>query len=158
MILKRFVWLAVLFCGMFCSNSWGISELAKLIYVVDGDTLVVSYNSKVEKIRLIGIDTPEIHWNDKLTRDVKRTHRSYDELIQIGIDAKRYLASLIQKGQMLVLEFDDQKRDKYDRILAYVRTVDGVFINQEMIQSGYAKPLYISPNHRYHFESDHSRW
>lgn len=51
---------------------------------------------------------------------------------------------------MVRLEFDVERRDRYDRLLAYVRRVsDGMFVNAELVRSGYAQTMTIPPNVRY---------
>jgi len=87
---------------------------------IDGDTLLLNNG---EKVRLIGVDTPEL----------------YHPLKPVQYFAKE--ASLFTKdmveGKEVKLEYDWQKRDKYDRLLAYVYLKDGTFVNAEIIKRGY---------------------
>ena len=112
---------------------------------VDGDTLQLSSG---EKVRLIGIDTPESSNNSKLRRDVKRTGQDAREIIRMGKEAATFTRSLVQ-GKKVRLELDVQQRDKYGRLLAYVYLEDGTFVNAEIMKAGYAQVMTIPPNVKY---------
>lgn len=84
--------------------------------IYDGDTLKLKDGRKV---RLIGIDAPELHRNDKLYRDAERTHRDAKTLLKMGKKSYEVLKKLVGKGPVR-LEFDQTSRDKYQRSLAYV--------------------------------------
>lgn len=94
--------------------------------VVDGDTIKVSMNGKVETLRLIGIDTPE-------TKDPRKPVQCF------GAEASRKATELLA-GQKVRLEADASQgeRDKYGRLLRYVWRTDGLFFNDWMIRNGYA--------------------
>lgn len=99
--------------------------------VVDGDTLVVTGG---ERVRLIGIDTPE-------TKDPKRPVGCY------GKEASAFTTSLLAGGTKVRLVGDAEQRDKYGRLLAYVyRRADGLFVNAELLRRGFAQLLTIPPN------------
>ena len=93
---------------------------AKVVKVVDGDTLVLSNG---EKIRLIGVDTPEIAHPLKAVQYFAK-------------EAGSFTKTMVE-GKKVRLELDWQKRDKYDRLLAYVYLEDGTFLNAEIIKQGY---------------------
>lgn len=114
-------------------------------WVVDGDTLKLENG---EKVRLIGIDTPETKRNAKLNRDLKKTDKDAEALINMGKRAARFTIGLVLK-QYVRLEFDVQKRDRYNRLLAYVYLPDGRMLNAEIIKAGYAQMLTIPPNVKY---------
>lgn len=103
-------------------------------HVSDGDTLVLENGWKV---RLLGIDTPEMA--DK-GRNGTNAHRfGLDEKIvnQFAAKAKAFLKSKVE-GQEVRLEYDWQKTDKYGRHLAYVyRQKDNFFVNAEILRQGY---------------------
>ena len=107
----------------------------KVIRVVDGDTFVIDYNGKEEKVRLIGIDTPE------------SVHPDADRNSAAGITASDYTKSLLQ-GKSVELEFDVQERDKYGRLLAYAY-VDGYMLNKKLLEDGYAVVSTYPPNVKY---------
>ena len=112
---------------------------------VDGDTLQLSNG---EKVRLIGVDTPESSNNSKLRRDAKRTGQDAKEIIKMGKEAAAFTRDLVQ-GKNVRLEFDVQKRDKYGRLLAYAFLEDGTFVNAEIMKAGYAQVMTIPPNVKY---------
>lgn len=118
-------------------------------YVVDGDTIAVQIERELEKIRLIGIDTPESRRNERSKLQSERSKRDVATIINMGKQAKEVLKSILAKGDEVRIEYDVQKRDKYGRLLAYVYTADNLMINEEMIRRGYAQLLTIPPNVRY---------
>lgn len=101
--------------------------------VIDGDTVVLN-NGK--KVRLIGIDTPEIHSGQKLNRDAKRTNKPVAEIKKLGLVAKQFTERLLG-GKKVIIEYDDRIKDRYGRTLGYLYLNDGTFINEEIIRQGY---------------------
>ncbi|MEY4669093.1 MAG: hypothetical protein RL518_1792 [Pseudomonadota bacterium] len=118
-------------------------------YVIDGDTIAVRMDRSIEKVRLIGIDTPESHKNDRAALQAERSKRDVKTILEFGRRAKDCLKSLLPKGTELRIEYDVQKRDKYGRLLGYVYRTDNTMINEEMVIRGYAQLLTIPPNVRY---------
>lgn len=98
----------------------------KVVYVVDGDTIDVDYYGKKERVRMLGINTPE-------SVDPRRPVECFGK--EASAEAKKLLLS-----KMVELEADQSQadRDKYGRMLRYVRTEDGLFYNQEIIKKGFA--------------------
>ena len=91
--------------------------------VIDGDTIAVEKNGKKEKVRLIGVDTPEtVH----PSKPVEYFGKEASEFTRKNVESKR-----------VRLEYDWQSRDKYRRLLAYVYIEDGTFLNAEIIRQGY---------------------
>ncbi len=121
----------------------------RVLHVVDGDTLRIDYNGKPEKVRLIGIDTPESGYNNKTIRDSERTHEDIDSIIKKGRLAADFVKSLVKIGDFIRLEFDAQERDRYGRLLAYVFLKDGRMLNDMIVRSGYASVMTIPPNVKY---------
>jgi len=113
--------------------------------VVDGDTLVLSGG---ERVRLIGIDTPELHMSNKLLADARRGAQDISTIQALGKRAKSFTENLC-RGKKVSLEFDVDKKDKYGRTLAYVYLEDGTFVNAEIVKEGYAQIMTIPPNVRY---------
>jgi micrococcal nuclease len=101
-------------------------EYRKVLRVVDGDTIVVSPN---EKVRLIGVDTPE-------TVHPKKSAACF------GKEAKQFTRDAVEgKTIRLVLDKVNTKRrhrDRYGRTLAYAYLADGTMLNAELIRQGYA--------------------
>jgi len=117
-----------------------VGEAYTVTRVVDGDTLVVSLGTSTEKVRLLGINTPE-------TVDPRRPVQCF------GKEASARMKSLAS-GQMVHLETDSTQgeRDKYGRILAYVYLNDGQMLNRKMIAEGYAyEYTYLHP---YKYQQD----
>ena len=112
---------------------------------VDGDTLLLETG---ERVRLIGVDTPEIHESDKLYRDSKRSGENTRTIKAMGQKAYLFTRNLVE-AKYVRLEFDLEKYDKYDRLLAYVYLEDGTFVNAEIVKQGYASLMTIPPNVRY---------
>jgi len=107
---------------------------ATVIYVTDGDTIGVKIDGAEERVRLIGIDTPE-------------TKKPNTPVQCFGPEATSFTKSLLPQGTALHVERDVEARDVYGRLLAYVyRSADGLFVNMEIIGQGYARPLTIPPN------------
>ncbi|WP_420450708.1 thermonuclease family protein [Ilumatobacter sp.] len=102
--------------------------------VVDGDTIDVAIDGRSERVRLIGIDTPE-------------TKRPNSPVECFGPEASAHVATLIAAGTAVRIERDVVPRDVYGRLLGYVfRAEDGLFVNDEMVRRGFARPLTIEPN------------
>ena len=108
--------------------------------IVDGDTIDVDVGDREERVRLIGIDTPEIAhpaFGDRPPNDAEC----------FGDEAQRYTGALLAVGSGVRLERDVVARDDYGRLLAYVyRANDGAFVNYEIVRHGLAQPLTIAPN------------
>ncbi len=114
--------------------------------VVDGDTLKLESG---EKVRLIGIDTPEMHESNKLYRDSQRTGQDTSAIQKLGQRAYEFTKKLVE-GKRVSLEFDVEKYDKYNRLLAYAYiNKEGTFVNAEIIKQGYASLMSIPPNVKY---------
>jgi len=110
--------------------------------VIDGDTLQLESG---ERVRLIGIDTPEIHESNKLYRDAQRTKQDAATIQKMGMQAFAFTRSLVE-NKRVSLEFDAERHDKYKRLLAYVYLKDGTFVNAKIIEEGYASIMTIPPN------------
>jgi micrococcal nuclease len=113
--------------------------------VVDGDTIQLESG---ERLRLIGIDTPEMHESSKLYRDSRKTNQDAGTIKKLGRKSFEFTKSLIE-GKRVRLEFDLEKHDKYGRLLAYVYLKDGVFVNAEIVKLGFASLMTIPPNVKY---------
>ena len=113
--------------------------------VVDGDTIQLENG---QRVRLIGIDTPEMHESDKLYRDAQRTRQDISTIQKLGRLAYEFTKDLVE-GKRVSLEFDVEKRDRYERLLAYVYLKDGTFVNAKIVEGGYASLMTIAPNVKY---------
>jgi micrococcal nuclease len=104
---------------------------ARVVRVVDGDTIVARVAGEDEYVRYIGVDTPETVKPDTPVqcygpRASEENHRLVEE-------------------RMVRLEFDRELRDDYGRLLAYVHAGKR-FVNAELVRGGYARTLAIEPN------------
>jgi micrococcal nuclease len=115
----------------------GRSDRVTVERVVDGDTVIVDLGGRDERVRLIGIDTPE-------TVDPRKPVQCF------GKEASNRTKALLPKGTEVRLERDVEARDRFGRLLAYVfRAGDGTFVNLALAEEGYALPLTIPPNVAY---------
>jgi micrococcal nuclease len=158
-----FIWLFLIMVISFCNkDSLKLSEEGRLKFtipfgksynyadilvtrVIDGDTLQLETG---ERVRLIGIDTPEMHESDKLYRDARRSKEDIGTIQRLGRQAFEFTKDLVE-GERVSLEFDVEKYDKYDRLLGYVYLADGTFVNAEIVKEGYASLLTVPPNIKY---------
>lgn len=109
-------------------------------WVVDGDTVDVIVDGREERVRLTGIDTPE------LAHEASGDRPATDGEC-FGVEAHDFVRELLPVGTPVRLERDVVGRDDYGRLLAYVyRADDGIFVNYEIVRQGYAQPLTIPPN------------
>ncbi len=114
---------------------------------VDGDTLVLENG---ERVRLIGIDTPEMHESDKLDRDSQRSGENKRTIQELGKRSYLFTRDLVE-GKRVSLEFDVERHDRYGRLLAYVFLKDKqqTFVNAEIVKAGYASLMTFPPNVKY---------
>lgn len=105
-----------------------------VVRVVDGDTIYVQLAGRVEKIRYIGVNTPEIR------HPIKGEEPGGRE----AADVNRRIVG----GQRVRLELDVRTRDRYGRLLAYVWVGD-MMVNAELVRLGYAQVMTLPPNVRY---------
>jgi len=118
--------------------------------VVDGDTLIVRLGRRQEEIvRLIGIDSPELHESAKLAREASRTGRDPTAIQALGRRAAAFTAGMLPPGRRVGIEFDVEHRDREGRLLAYVWRDDGTLVNLALLDAGYAWLLTIPPNVRH---------
>ena len=131
-------------------------DLRTVSHVSDGDTIVLDNR---EKVRLIGVDTPEMHDEARNGRDAARNGLKRQIVHRFAAEAKSFLRDLIE-GKQVRLEYDWERKDKYGRTLAYVFLDSGllkgtdlkglsgyevvtleerqyVFVNATMVSAGY---------------------
>jgi endonuclease YncB( thermonuclease family) len=97
----------------------------KVVEFVDGDTIAVDMNGKTEKLRFIGVDTPETH-------DPRKAVQCF------GVQAAAFTKNLIGTSNVR-LESDPlgTNRDRYNRLLRYIYLPNGTLVNAEIIKQGY---------------------
>ncbi len=104
------------------------TEIFRVVHVVDGDTFEIESG---EKVRLIGIDTPE-------------TVKPNSPVECYGKESSDHLKQLIE-GKSVRLEKDKTDRDRYARLLRYVYLGDQ-FVNESLVREGYAKSIAYKPD------------
>jgi micrococcal nuclease len=123
-----------------CGGSGSGSHFATVTRVVDGDTV---WLSGLGRVRLIGVDTPEVYGSDEC----------------FGSAASAYTKRVLRPGVRVRYRLGVERRDRYGRALAYVWLRDGRLFNELLVARGYARTLTIPPNDRYapRFASDARR-
>lgn len=107
-------------------------EKAKLVKVVDGDTVKLNYRGKISTFRLLLIDTPE-------TKDPRKPVQKY------GPEASAFTTKMMTHAKNVEIAFDKgQKTDKYGRYLVYV-FADGKMVNNAIVRKGLARVKYVYP-------------
>jgi micrococcal nuclease len=126
--MRRAWLLAIIFLLLLVSGCQSPPTTARVIRVIDGDTIVIEGNYRV---RYIGIDTPEV----------------YPQLEAFGLEAWQANRELVE-GKIVRLEPDVSEVDKYGRLLRYVY-VDDIFVNAELVQRGLAIAQAYPPDTRH---------
>jgi micrococcal nuclease len=103
---------------------------ARVTKHTDGDTL---WLSGIGKVRLIGVDTPEV----------------YGQVECFGHEASAFVERTVPLGSQVRYRLGVEERDRYGRALAYVWLRDGRFLNRLLVARGYAQPLTVPPNVEY---------
>ncbi len=104
--------------------------LARVTQHTDGDTL---YLSGIGKVRLIGVDTPEV----------------YGGVECYGRRASEFVERVAPLGSRVRYRLGVEERDRYGRALAYVWLRGPRFLNRLLVARGYAQPLTVPPNDEY---------
>jgi micrococcal nuclease len=134
-VLRALVLLVALLGGVApaVAHASSVAE-ALVVRVVDGDTIHVRLADRLEKVRYIGVNTPEAHHPTKGEEPGGRqAHAVNRRLVE---------------GKRVRLELDVQSRDRYGRLLAYVWIGD-TMINAELVRLGYAQVMTVPPNVRH---------
>ena len=116
------------------AGSPGGTAQARVTRVVDGDTIVVRIDGRRERVRYIGVDTPE---------SVKP-----GTPVQCFAKAASAENERLVAGRTVRLEFDRELRDRYGRLLAYVVRGDGLSVNEALLRGGFAQTIVFPPNTR----------
>jgi len=111
-----------------CVNPGQSYQTARVVKVIDGDSIVVKINGSLNEVRYIGINTPEYD-SDERSAAILATQANEDLLF----------------GKEVFLFKDMSNTDKYGRLLRYVFT-DKTFMNLEMVRKGFAEPRAYPPD------------
>jgi len=106
---------------------------AEVVSVTDGDTIWVEIEGEVERLRYVGIDTPEVG----------------DNAEPFGEEATAANRSLVGAGRVC-LEGDVSDRDRFDRLLRYVWLEDGTLVNEALVREGLAEAVRFPPDTKHH--------
>jgi len=109
------------------------SDVATIVSVVDGDTIVLEVQNQIETVRLLGVDTPE-------------TVHPSKPIECFGPEASAFTKATLAKGSAVKLVRDVEPRDRFQRLLVYLYLADGTLFNQLLIDRGFARTLSIEPN------------
>lgn len=148
---RMLVFALVLACGLTLWVAWEVltppttavraqstgndTQQVSVTRVVDGDTIEVSPQIEgTSDVRLIGVDTPEV----------------FGGVEPCGPEASDFTTEQLE-GQDVTLEFDEDRLDPYDRVLAYVWVpdLDGELFNELLVREGLARVFTVEPNVKY---------
>jgi len=135
------IWLllAILLVSNTLSNTTGTNEgsplvEAKVVRVIDGDTIEVNIHGSLYKVRYIGIDTPEtVHPSKPVECFGKEASEKNRQLVE---------------DKLVRLEKDISETDKYGRLLRYV-WIGNIFVNDYLVREGYAYASTYPPDVKY---------
>jgi len=115
--------------GLFWSTSESsrVPSNARVLSVIDGDTVDVMVEGKKERIRLLGIDAPEMGFEGK--KEMCFAKESRNALVELIGDQTIIIAS----------DSSQADRDGYNRLLRYISLPDGTLVNKRMVEEGYAR-------------------
>lgn len=113
----------------------GDAEEVEFVAPVDGDTAKVKIKGKVETVRFLLVDTPETK------------HPKWGEQPK-GAQAAAFTQKMLEEADRITLQYDVEKRDKYQRVLAYV-FADGVNVQEELLKRGLARVGYVYDSRRH---------
>lgn len=121
----------------FDKNEKSGSNFITVSRVVDGDTFELETK---ERVRLLGIDTPEKYESKKLDRDAESSGMDKKTVKKLGQMASDYVKGFVE-GKKVRLERDpvNEDKDRYGRLLRYVYLEDGTCVNAKIIRDGYAQ-------------------
>jgi micrococcal nuclease len=124
-------------------------EPARIMRIINGDTLNILFHGKWEEIKLIGLDMPETTLNDRVYEKALKNSTTPAAIINRGLTGREFVKKYLQYGSQIWIEFDTQKRDHFSRLLGYVYLADGRMLNEIILRAGLSEPLLIPPNLKY---------
>lgn len=108
----------------------------EVVKVVDGDTIKLLIDGETTTVRLIGIDTPE------------SVHPDKSKNVPEGKLASDHTKELVE-DKFVYIEYGEDPRDRYDRVLAYVYIDENTMLNAQILEDGYAEVYTLKPNNKY---------
>ena len=115
---------------------WQIEE------VVDGDSIIIRnrFSQLQKRIRLYGLDAPEVHINRKMIEEEQKSHLAAHFLRQFGFMSLEYVLSVAPpKTNVTIITETNNYYDYWKRQLAYVILPGGECLNDLLLINGYAK-------------------
>jgi len=110
------------------------AEEARVVRVVDGDTVDVRIDGgSVKRVRVLNIDTPE-------------TVDPHERVQCLGPEATAFTKSKLRPGSTVTLKYDEDRKDRYGRVLAHVQLADGSQLADEIAEAGLGVPISIGAN------------
>lgn len=138
-MIKKYKLISFVLILLYFFNVFAIKNREEVILkdCVDGDTAKFVINNKVEVVRFLSIDTPESVKPDS-------------EVELFGKEASEYTCNMLKNAKKIFLEYDPKsdKKDKYDRVLAYV-FVDDILLEKELVKNGLAEVAYVYDDYLY---------
>lgn len=110
-------------------------DWAKVVRVTDGDTIRVKLDGREERVRYIGVDTPEVAGSPAGAEP-------------FGAEASKANREMVE-DERVCLERDITERDRYGRLLRYVWLADGTLVNEELLRLGLAQVITYPPDVKY---------
>ena len=105
--------------------------------VVDGDTFIVYRKDRPQRLRLIGLDAPESY-----------SHHDPDLRTHPGESVSRIVEAWLD-GREVYLQFDKEKHDPYERLLAYMWLDEHTMVNEVLVRQGLVWQHRYPPNTRF---------
>ena len=102
---------------------------------IDGDTVSLKIDGKVKKVRFLAVDTPE-------TKHPTKGEEPF------GKEASSYTCNALMEASEIKLEYEKDKTDKYDRVLAWVFADDNL-LQDELVKNGLARVAYLYDDYKY---------
>ena len=132
--MKKVIIVVILLFAVGCNSNYNEQIKIEFVKCVDGDTARFNINGKEEKVRFLGIDTPE-------STNIKEEY---------GVEASDYTCDVLNKANDIYIEYDanSDSRDKYDRILGWI-FVDNNNLSELLLSKGYANVDYIYGDYKY---------
>tara|TARA_B100000683_G_scaffold213553_1_gene208506 strand:- start:273 stop:698 length:426 start_codon:yes stop_codon:yes gene_type:complete len=129
--------ITLLFIFAFALTGIATAEEARVIRVIDGDSLRIELRGLEMDLRLLGVDAPE--WNQPG-----------------GEEAKAFVQAWVDKGDSIDLEFDRKMYGKYGRLLAWV-WMDDELLQEELVRHGHAQVKWLSVKNKHYSRLKHEK-
>ncbi|MCX5781133.1 MAG: thermonuclease family protein [Elusimicrobia bacterium] len=120
-------------------------ETAKVLKVVDGQSLEIEYDGQKETIYFLGVAIPKLGPGDEIykSKKYKKTLKKREK------ESFKLVKSLVREGDRILIEFDERKWDRLHRFVGYIFVSDGRMLNEEVIKAGYSNVELRPPNIKY---------